>query len=116
MSVGVDIEQCREVNYLSLARRFFHAEETAFLSASADPCGAFFTLWTLKESYLKAEGVGFAVPPAMVCILPDGASDAHMQGETAYRFRRYDDAFDGYRTAVCSSDGVFSERIELLSV
>ena len=109
--VGVDIERCRAVDCYRLAERFFHADETAFLRAADDPYAAFFTLWTLKESYLKAEGVGFAAPPAMICILPSGENEAHILGESAYRFRRYDGAFDGYRMAVCSPDADFPAHI-----
>lgn len=57
--VGVDVEQCHpQRDVMTLARRFFRAEEVAAL-ASRDPGQQrdhFYDLWTLKESAVKARG------------------------------------------------------------
>jgi 4'-phosphopantetheinyl transferase len=61
--VGVDIEHCNprhnaQRNVMTLARRFFRAEEVAAL-ASCEPGqqrDRFYDLWTLKESAVKARG------------------------------------------------------------
>ena len=57
--VGVDIQQCRSFKP-NIADRFFHPDEVQYLSAlpSAERESAFYTLWTLKESYVKADGRG----------------------------------------------------------
>jgi 4'-phosphopantetheinyl transferase len=63
-AVGVDVERRQEMAVAALADRFFAPEETASLRAM--PAGSqidrFFNLWTLKESYIKALGVGLSVP------------------------------------------------------
>jgi 4'-phosphopantetheinyl transferase len=58
--VGVDVEACREIEALELARRFFAPGESAAMEAlpAAERTEAFFRLWTCKESYLKARGEG----------------------------------------------------------
>lgn len=48
----------------SIAARFFTDREyRVLLSKSGDAlCRTFYTLWTLKESYIKAEGRGLSIP------------------------------------------------------
>jgi 4'-phosphopantetheinyl transferase len=60
--VGVDLEQVRPFeNDLGLAGRFFCAAEAAALRALGDERReAFFHVWTRKEAYLKASGVGLS--------------------------------------------------------
>jgi 4'-phosphopantetheinyl transferase len=60
---GIDVECARQrPRAMELARRFFHAEETAALLAlpQADRSAAFFELWTAKEAVLKATGRGIS--------------------------------------------------------
>lgn len=77
--LGVDAEYTRrEVRSLeSLARAFFSPVEAEELTALAEPARSarFFEIWTLKEAYLKAGGVGMA----------EGLSHFHfrMEGESA---------------------------------
>jgi 4'-phosphopantetheinyl transferase len=58
---GVDAEGIRHVRP-KVAARVFSAEEQAQLAASANPDLLFTQLWTLKESYIKAIGVGLSYP------------------------------------------------------
>jgi 4'-phosphopantetheinyl transferase len=63
--VGVDVERIRPgVDWRELASRFFAPGEVAELSAVAPDLReqAFFAGWTRKEAYLKALGLGMAVP------------------------------------------------------
>jgi 4'-phosphopantetheinyl transferase len=59
--VGVDVESAqRNVAMLALAERYFHVAELQWLR-SAEPAqlrARFFQLWTLKEAYVKARGLG----------------------------------------------------------
>lgn len=64
-AVGVDVEITSRRNaILDIARRFFSAQEAAYLSTlSADEQhSVFFDIWTLKEAYIKARGMGLALP------------------------------------------------------
>jgi len=60
---GIDVEHTeRRLDPLRLARRFFASEELAALEAvtGAQRHRLFYQLWTLKEAYLKARGLGLA--------------------------------------------------------
>lgn len=59
--IGVDVEStAREAEMLALAERYFAATEAAMLRGlPADGLRErFFRLWTLKEAYVKARGLG----------------------------------------------------------
>ena len=62
--VGVDVEKCRRLEDSKLAERFFSLSETRDLRALPEQAqeGRFFDYWTLKESYIKARGLGLPLP------------------------------------------------------
>jgi 4'-phosphopantetheinyl transferase len=63
--VGVDVECIRQLDdTLDLARRFFSSSEARSLEQIAPKLreNRFFDLWTLKESYIKARGLGLSLP------------------------------------------------------
>lgn len=63
--IGVDVEDMqRRSDGTSVADRFFSPIETAALFAlpQAEQPERFFRYWTLKEAYIKARGLGLAIP------------------------------------------------------
>ncbi|MBX3414749.1 MAG: 4'-phosphopantetheinyl transferase superfamily protein [Pirellulales bacterium] len=63
--VGVDVENLERLEgSLDVARRFFAEPEVDVLSrvAERDRRRTFFDFWTLKESYIKARGMGLSLP------------------------------------------------------
>jgi 4'-phosphopantetheinyl transferase len=59
--VGIDVERIKERTPIdSIAGRFFHGDEIAYLSGLPDDerRDAFFSLWTVKEAAMKADGRG----------------------------------------------------------
>jgi 4'-phosphopantetheinyl transferase len=88
--VGVDLERAdRTVEALALAGRYGSAREQAMLTATAMEARSrrFIELWTCKEAWLKATGLGVTAGVAAVDIecagarariasLPDGQGDA----------------------------------------
>ena len=84
--VGCDIE--RNVNApLEIAEHYFHSTEREYIEAASDPGKAFFTLWTLKESYMKMTGKGFSIPPEMIGFTLD--EKGKIQSEKEGVFRQY---------------------------
>ncbi|WP_322923023.1 4'-phosphopantetheinyl transferase family protein [Paenibacillus campi] len=61
--VGADIERVRPIDF-AIAERFFTASEYKLLmnTAEQDRLQLFYTLWTLKESYIKFIGKGLSIP------------------------------------------------------
>jgi 4'-phosphopantetheinyl transferase len=59
---GVDIENTAKPHEaMGVANRFFSRNEYAAMMLSANPNEAFCRLWTLRESYVKMRGKGFAI-------------------------------------------------------
>ena len=58
--VGLDLQYHKEGRLESIARRFFHPQEAAWLDSLSEDMGrqAFFDVWTAKESYVKWTGEG----------------------------------------------------------
>lgn len=62
-AIGVDIEAAKpELASDDVAKQCFSAREFESLSSvpEADRCREFFTIWTLKEAYIKALGMGLS--------------------------------------------------------
>lgn len=63
--IGVDLEPLRKEDAIEpIARRFFTPEEARRLLAMPEALRpeAFFTCWTRKEAFIKAQGEGLSIP------------------------------------------------------
>jgi len=65
--IGMDIEKTDEKN-ISVASAVFSSGERDWMEE--EPVERFYTLWTLKESLMKAVGLGFRLPPDSFEVLP----------------------------------------------
>ena len=105
--IGCDVEQITDID-MEIAKRFFFAEEYQALMECADRVernDLFFRYWTLKESFMKATGLGFRLELDDFCILLDknDISVRHTVDSRKYSFREFF-MNDVYRYAVCSAD------------
>jgi 4'-phosphopantetheinyl transferase len=55
--IGVDIEKKLPINYIEMLEHF-HPEEQEFIIRSTNGQQSFYTVWTRKEAFLKAVGLG----------------------------------------------------------
>jgi 4'-phosphopantetheinyl transferase len=65
MAIGVDVEEAaRVIDAAAIAERYFSPSEVASLTRCAGPAHRlrFLELWTLKESFIKAVGIGLSQP------------------------------------------------------
>jgi len=62
LDLGIDVEDGARRIELSIADSYFAPPEVAWMLArpEADQRAAFLTLWTLKEAYIKAIGLGMS--------------------------------------------------------
>lgn len=102
---GVDIENTgKPHDAMALANRFFSRNEYAAMMLSPNPNEAFCRLWTLRESYVKMRGKGFAIGlSTMRCDFHRGVCsmyENHILQEDA-SFREIKDV-RGYRISVCT--------------
>jgi 4'-phosphopantetheinyl transferase len=71
--VGIDVERIRQdTNVMELAERFFSRPEVEWLrsQAASEHIASFFSCWTAKEAYIKAQGEGLSMPLGSFSILP----------------------------------------------
>jgi len=63
-NVGVDVELVAPIGTVEIAECFFSPQESAELVTLADDArlSRFYELWTLREAYLKARGLGLTLP------------------------------------------------------
>ena len=59
--VGCDIEKIIDTPF-EIAEHYFNQSEIEYIKSESDKNKAFFTLWTLKESYMKMTGMGMSLP------------------------------------------------------
>lgn len=114
VETGCDIEQVQEAD-LALAERFFTRKEYDFIAGQQGrrrQDEAFFRLWTLKESFLKAVGTGLMLPldAFEITISPEGEialgwksdeAQVHCTGEFVFREYRLGE----YCVAACFRRG-----------
>ena len=117
--VGIDVELIREPNY-EVAKRFYSDIEIANLNAISNPelkKDYFFTLWTLKESYLKAIGTGLTKSLSSFTVTTSDGEIYLTDGspiDTVF-FKQYN--FDKeYKLAVCSFEKKNCEEIHLIDI
>ena len=102
-TVGVDLERIRPIDWQKIAAALFPPGGTRVSgNRPTNPHNEFFRIWTLKESYLKAEGTGFSISPASFAVLPDGEHTAHLLRGNRSIASRGSTPFPGYCLSVCS--------------
>lgn len=105
--VGCDIEKIVDAP-LGVSDRFFHLKEAEYIRSAEDKNRAFFTLWTLKESYMKMTGRGMSLPLDSFEVVP--TADGFVLGKSSERPCFFETMeFDGYIFSV-SSERAFSFR------
>ncbi len=115
--VGVDVEEIVPIE-LDVARHYFSAAEFAYISNQPESLrtAAFYDIWTLKESYIKALGCGLSkdLNSFTINITPDGkAVVSESPGEVFLRQYEIDEK---YRLSVCAFNIDFPDRIEIVDV
>ena len=103
--VGCDIEKNANAP-LEVAEHYFYHSELAYIKAAKNKDKAFFTLWTLKESYMKMTGRGMSLPLDSFEVVP--TADGFVLGKSSERPCFFETMeFDGYIFSV-SSERAFS--------
>ena len=84
--IGVDIEYIRDdVDCIKIAERFFNPQEYQSISNlnSSEQAPAFYYLWTIKEAYLKATGLGLIGGLDTVEVAVNSANDIKVKAISA---------------------------------
>lgn len=116
--VGCDIQRTGPWRG-KVAARFFTGEERTWLQSlpEGEKETGFYRLWTLKESFLKATGLGLSLPLGDFSVLPDDPIRVMQEKfpDRPFFFREWALGED-YRCACCAGDDAFflPEEIKLV--
>lgn len=112
--VGVDMELMRPMD-MDVARIWFSPDEYACFMAAcpADRLEQLYEIWTLKESFAKACGLGFNLDPKSFTIMPVAGNSATVLAAQAHqsRFFRTYRLDGGYRVAACACGDHFPNQV-----
>lgn len=116
--IGIDVEEVKEMD-LGLAERFFSEQECIDLHRQQDETklSYFFDLWTLKESYIKAAGMGLSLPLDSFSIrVGRERIELNTRNElNRCSFKQYD-IDSAYKLSVCAIHDRFPDHIRMLSM
>jgi len=99
--VGCDIEYIAPIK-MEIAKRFFCSSEYEFIMQQGEEkrTETFYRFWTLKESFMKATGLGMKLPMDSFCVrLGDEIHVEHQLGDGKYYMKEWGDG--EYRAAMC---------------
>lgn len=119
-SIGIDIEQIVPVDVHELSSSFFAPEEISDLveQPEEERLEAFFSIWTGKESYVKAIGRGLSASLTSFYVsrregrIVTMAKEAAGDGE--WRLQTYEIS-PQYRLCVCSQSPAFPAELAIVS-
>lgn len=113
--VGCDIEKISPAD-LHIAERFFCREEYKDIAAQPseeEKSEMFFRYWTLKESFMKATGLGMKLAlNAFRIVLEDEISVIQSVDDRHYSFAEFRN-IPGYRCALCAAGDCRETRLHI---
>ena len=114
--VGCDIELHKD-DMLSVAERFFYADEYASILGQPTPDAQkkqFFRFWTLKESFMKATGLGMTLPLNQFRISIQGEDISVQESADTNRWYFQEYAVDDeYACSACSLASCFEKNVRM---
>lgn len=116
--VGCDIEKIKEPR-MKVAERFFCPEEYERIrreKTEKQKAELFYRYWVLKESFMKATGMGMALPADSFCISPGNPPVLIKQPDKfteKYYYAEYCEEGIQYKMAVCTTDGHIDQQLHM---
>lgn len=113
--VGIDVQHMKQMaNFLNLSKKIFAHQEYCHLINIVSyykRLEAFYDIWTLKESFIKAVGKGFHIPLNTFILVHEEklVSSVYFEQSTYY-FKQYD-TIEHYRLSVCSASPDFASHV-----
>jgi 4'-phosphopantetheinyl transferase len=115
--VGIDVERIQEID-LDISKNYFSPDEHEDLMSKEDKFEYFFTLWALKESYIKILGKGLSHPLNAFSIKFNNTGEIFIKVEG----NRIEDIFfrqykidKAYKMAVCASHDRIPAHVNMVT-
>jgi 4'-phosphopantetheinyl transferase len=116
--IGIDVETVQPID-LDISANYFSPDEHQDLMAQGDKFAYFFTLWSLKESYIKIVGKGLSLPLNSFSIKFFRPDDIRIKAEGQLLedifFQQYDIHKD-YKMAVCANHRGFPGSVQMMTM
>ena len=117
--LGVDLEKIRPLpEMMEIVTRYFSTGEQLAMASCPEPdrLDYFFLLWTLKESFIKANGKGLSVPLSSfsISITEDGSAFLENHPEQSKWSLRSYSAGIHYKLALCAATCELPEHVQQL--
>lgn len=117
INIGVDIEKMQDIDFGFACDVFSDDEIRRFSPESVEnKTELFFSIWTLKESYVKWLGSGFHRKLSSYTVSPKGMQaeilDPHSLDGTVPKLRTY--TLGDYKISICSCDKNFPDEFKYL--
>ncbi len=121
-NIGLDVEEIKQKLAPELVDHCCTANERAELWSlpEEERRKAFFQLWTLKESYLKARGIGLQVSPHLIgftgsgrVAIPTLHADSGTEPSPGHWHFRTVDAGPGHAAALCIHDAAEPRTVDV---
>ncbi|GEM_PF-222640 len=127
-NIGVDVQKIEKNSFEKLAKRFYTLKEISYIESfttKEDQQQAFYTIWCLKESYLKAIGTGISKSLQSISFeisnetitLADSDSDSDSgtkNKKVPFSFKLF--KLENYMIAICHPSSNIVQDVELESV
>lgn len=115
LCVGVDVEKVQKVE-LELAKRCFCYEEYCYLRdlKKDEREKSFYSLWTLKESYIKYWGRGLSIPLNSFCFRNVAGKFYLNSSKYKIIFTQFDLA-GMYQLSVCATKAVLDNQVKYVN-
>lgn len=115
-SVGIDVEKILPVDIEEFRDHFSDEEYDQLLSAEGElRQGLFYSLWTMKEAYIKQQGKGMSIPLNAFSITglneKPGISINGKKADDSFLFQY--DIDKGYKMAACANGEELGEMIQV---
>ncbi|MCP5051431.1 MAG: 4'-phosphopantetheinyl transferase superfamily protein [bacterium] len=118
MPVGIDIEQIQHID-LDISKNYFSNDEHRDLMGKSDRIAYFFTLWSLKESYIKILGKGLSHPLNAFSIQFIGQDEIviNVDGYPLKNvfFAQYD-IDENYKMGLCANREMLPKHVNMLTM
>ncbi|PEM20850.1 4'-phosphopantetheinyl transferase family protein [Bacillus wiedmannii] len=116
-SVGVDVEEIVDID-LNITKFFAEEEKKYIYSGKKDEIQErFFDIWTLKESYIKAVGMGMSIELHSFAVSIQGLKPKLLSGfndNSNFYFKQY--KLPNYKLSVCSTSNNFNNKLQYIDL
>ncbi|SCY70163.1 4'-phosphopantetheinyl transferase [Alkaliphilus peptidifermentans DSM 18978] len=116
-AIGVDVEEIKSIED-NIARRFFSPQEVKdmFSFTGNERLLYFYDLWTLKESFVKAEGEGLAIPLNSFTVRRNNKGNFYLNKQHAKYFFQQLKISNNYKLSVCCTKGTHFSGIKIYNI